>query len=281
MDLMRDDTGDQSSGREPLKVYWQPGCTGCLRMKEFLTKHGVAFISINVLTDPEGCEELVRLAGRRVPIARRGNDWVDGQVLSDLARIAGVRLDTRPSLAPAELARRVEIILAAAQRFSAQLPESSLARFLPDRPRRYRDLVAHIAQIIEAFLDLVEGGKRVELAVYEQDAPARCTTIDTLGAYVAGVRRRFDAWWSRHGTAADFEASADVYYGKQTLHEFLERTAWHAGQHARQLQLVLTSLGIAPAPPLRDADFAGLPMPSHVWDSELTFKTSDQAAAIV
>jgi len=65
------------------------------------------------------------------------------------------------------------------------------------------------------------------------------------------------------------------------LHEFLERTAWHAGQHARQLQLVLTSLGIAPAPPLRDADFAGLPMPSHVWDSELTFKTSDQAAAIV
>jgi hypothetical protein len=39
---MRDDTGDRSSGREPLKVYWQPGCTGCLRMKEFLTKHGVS-----------------------------------------------------------------------------------------------------------------------------------------------------------------------------------------------------------------------------------------------
>src|SRR5882724_5970285 len=90
MDLMRDDTGDQSSRSEPLKVYWQPGCTGCLRMKEFLTKHGVDFISINVLTDPDGCEELVRLAGRRVPIARRGNDWVDGQVLSDLARIAGI-----------------------------------------------------------------------------------------------------------------------------------------------------------------------------------------------
>jgi len=69
-----------------------------------------------------------------------------------------------------------------------------------------------------------------------------------LTAFVAGVHRRFDAWWSRHGTAADFEASADVYYGKQSLHEFLERTAWHAGQHARQLQLVLTSLGIAPPP---------------------------------
>jgi hypothetical protein len=30
-----------------VKAYWQPGCTSCLRMKEFLTKHGVAFISVN------------------------------------------------------------------------------------------------------------------------------------------------------------------------------------------------------------------------------------------
>jgi len=26
-----------------IKAYWQPGCTSCLRMKEFLTKHGVPF----------------------------------------------------------------------------------------------------------------------------------------------------------------------------------------------------------------------------------------------
>ena len=38
-----------TSSSEPLKVYWQPGCTGCLRMKEFLTKNGVEFISVNVL----------------------------------------------------------------------------------------------------------------------------------------------------------------------------------------------------------------------------------------
>jgi hypothetical protein len=27
---------------EPLKVYWAPGCTSCLRRKEFLTRHGDA-----------------------------------------------------------------------------------------------------------------------------------------------------------------------------------------------------------------------------------------------
>ena len=26
----------------PITAYWQPGCTSCLRMKEFLTKHGVS-----------------------------------------------------------------------------------------------------------------------------------------------------------------------------------------------------------------------------------------------
>src|SRR5215471_2569187 len=57
-----------TSSSEPLKVYWQPGCTGCLRMKEFLTKHGVEFISVNVLADKEGLDELVKLAGRHVPI---------------------------------------------------------------------------------------------------------------------------------------------------------------------------------------------------------------------
>lgn len=35
----------------PLKVYWQPGCSSCLRTKEFLTKHGVPFVSVNVMAD--------------------------------------------------------------------------------------------------------------------------------------------------------------------------------------------------------------------------------------
>ncbi|RMF04668.1 MAG: hypothetical protein D6773_06145, partial [Alphaproteobacteria bacterium] len=59
-----------------------------------------------------------------------------------------------------------------------------------------------------------------------------------------------------------------VYYGDVTLHEVLERTGWHSGQHTRQLMLVLETLGIVPDRPLTDADFAGLPMPKEVWDNE-------------
>ena len=32
----------------PLKVYWQPGCSSCLKAKEFLIEHGIEFQSINL-----------------------------------------------------------------------------------------------------------------------------------------------------------------------------------------------------------------------------------------
>ena len=54
-----------------IKAYWQPGCTSCLRMKEFLTEHGVPFVSVNVLEDKDAFAELATLGIRSVPIAAR------------------------------------------------------------------------------------------------------------------------------------------------------------------------------------------------------------------
>ena len=45
-------TADTPENREqPLKVYWQPGCSSCLKTKEFLLEHGIPFESVNVLDD--------------------------------------------------------------------------------------------------------------------------------------------------------------------------------------------------------------------------------------
>jgi hypothetical protein len=91
---------------------------------------------------------------------------------------------------------------------------------------------------------------------------------DQILAYGADVLRRFEAWWDGPGRTTDFARKASVYYGDVTLHEFLERTTWHSGQHVRQTMMVLDMLGIAPDGPLRPAAFAGLPMPDKVWDDE-------------
>jgi hypothetical protein len=87
-------------------------------------------------------------------------------------------------------------------------------------------------------------------------------------AYGEDVLRRFEAWRDGPGRTTDFARKARVYYGDVTLHDYLERTAWHSGQHVRQLVMVLGLLGIAPdRPPTKDT-FAGLPMPDKVWDDE-------------
>lgn len=255
----------------PLKVYWQPGCSSCLRTKEFLTKHGAAFVSVNVMADEQGFAELARLGLRQVPIVARGDDWVNGQVIQDVARIAGIKLGAQKMLSPAELSVRIATMLGAAGRGLAQLPEVKLDTMLPNRPQSYRQLACHVFQIIEAFLDLVENGKRLEFAAYVQDLPPHVHDRAELVAFGAGIAVRYAAWWEESGAASDWPARADVYYGEQTMHEFLERTTWHAAHHTRQVQMLVTTFGLAVDGPLTEADLAGLPVPTSVWDDKIVF----------
>ena len=69
---------------ERVRVFWQPGCTSCLRTKEFLTKSGVDYESINVHGNPAGMEELRKLGARSVPVVARGGKFVFAQALGDV-----------------------------------------------------------------------------------------------------------------------------------------------------------------------------------------------------
>ena len=71
-----------------IKVFWQPGCASCLRTKEFLAKHEVPFISVNVLED--GFQDLERFGLRQVPTPGRRVGKRTGAC--DVARIAGIKL---------------------------------------------------------------------------------------------------------------------------------------------------------------------------------------------
>src|SRR5262245_64267977 len=122
---------------EPIKAYWQPGCTSCLRMKEFLQKHGVPFVSVNVLEDAGAFAELAALGVRSVPIVRRGTEWANGQVLRDVARVAGIPWGGAKVLPAPELAARLVTIKTTAQRLFCRVPDDKLGRMLPHRQRRY------------------------------------------------------------------------------------------------------------------------------------------------
>ena len=258
----------QATAEPAIKAYWQPGCTSCLRMKEFLTRHGVPFVSVNVLADKAAFAELAELGIRSVPIVRRGKDWANGQVLKDVARVAGIKWGGAKMLPVPELVSRLVTIQQAAQRLFAQIPDDKLGQQLPNRPRSYAQLAYHIFNIADAFLEHEVQGLPLKEGAYSRVPPPEIDTQAKILSYGQDVLGRFQAWWDDPGRTTDFSRKAHVYYGDVTLHEYLERITWHSGQHVRQLVMVLDMLGIEPDRPPTKETFAGLPIPDKVWDDE-------------
>ena len=257
--------GTTTAPDDAIRVYWMTGCSSCLRTKEFLTRHGVPFLSRNVLVEEAAYEELSRFGLKQVPIVTRGDAWANGQVLRDVARLCGIAYGEQRMLPVEEMRRRLDAVLAGAARFIAQMPEEALAQMLPNRPRSFAQLGWHIANIADAFLEH-EDGIPLTFESYMRVPAEPQATRGKLVAYCEDMRGRMSAWFDGPGRACDWSARADVYYGEQTMHEFLERTVWHAGQHVRQFMWVLEGRGIAPENPLGREVFDGLPMPEGIWD---------------
>jgi hypothetical protein len=189
-------------------------------------------------------------------------------VFRDVARIAGFKWQPHDMLSPREIVIRIKTILTAAGRYLAQIPEAQLDTMLPHRPRSYRQLSYHIFQIPQVFLGHVENDEPYTYEALISQLPADINTRDDLMHYARSVQGRFNRWWATEGTSIDFNQPGNVYYGEVSLHEVLERTAWHSGQHSRQLMLALDTIGIEPDGPLQASDFSGLPMPRNAWDNE-------------
>ena len=163
-----------------LQVYWAPGCSSCLRTKEFLSQHGLEYQSINVVEHPEALADLARIGYRSVPVLRRGDDAVFCQDLQDVADFVGVAL-ARSTLSAQDFIDRIDNVLQAATRFVQQLSEAQLAGHFPGRDRPYRDLAYHIYMVVQGFLEGVEGGS-LEMEAFLRTAPPGMVRGDEIAA---------------------------------------------------------------------------------------------------
>lgn len=254
------------------RVYWQPGCSSCLRAKEFLKTHGIAFKSINVREQEGGMDELASLGARTVPVVAKGNRFVFCQDLNDLAEFVGVNLSL-PRLSPADLVAKLDLVLGAAQRYVVQLSGDTLDTGLPGRDRTYRDLAYHVFMIPVGFLDAARGGE-LTFEHFEQKPPEAMRTAAQVASFGDAVRQRLAEWWS-DASALDSLEPVMTYYGVKSAESVLERTAWHAAQHTRQLMAVVQQSGVTPDGPLGEDELGGLPLPDEVYDDEIALAEGD------
>ena len=252
---------------EKIRVFWQPGCTSCLRTKEFLARNGVEFESINVHGNEAGMEELRKLGARSVPVVARGGKFVFAQTIGDVVEFLDLKVRAQERLSPGELVEKLELVLPAAARYVRQIPAAQLDQPFRNRDRPIRVLAHHVFRIVDGFLDSMQDGRELTYERIMEEAPPSIRTGEDIARYGEGVLARLQEWWLAYPDRS-CEAMMDTYFGKHPVHVVLERTAWHPAQHTRQLMLILEAMGIRPDRPLSAADLAGLPLPEKAWDED-------------
>jgi hypothetical protein len=222
---------------------------------------------VDVLNDQGGRERLLELGVRNVPVVAKGEQFVFGQNLEDVAEFVGLQGTGHTPLPPDELVRKWTNVLRAAQRYVRQLPNEKLEeRVIPNRDRSIRLLSHHVFRIGEAFLESVNDG--VEYAIQHANVPPKEGTYTNgreIATYGEEVTARLEAWWSGLADSSCTQ-KLKTFYGPQPLHQVLERSSWHSAQHARQLVALLERYGIEPDRRLTTEDLAGLPLPERLWD---------------
>jgi glutaredoxin len=245
-----------------VKLYHAPGCSSCLRTKEFLAARNVDFESIDVVNHPTGMSDLTALGIHRVPVVRVGEKWVFGEYLDKVSSLLGIDYAVRQMLPPDQLLAKLDFFLAAAQRYIKAFPDEKLSLPMHNRPERdVRSIAHHIFVIPIDFIEATAGKE------YKQDAPVPdwIRTADDLVAFGDESRRR-SAEWFKAQTEASWKKTLVSLWGEHSHYELWERTAWHSGQHTRQLAAMLDLAGIAPPDRLPPSAFADLPMPERVWE---------------
>lgn len=250
-----------------VRVFWQPGCTSCLRTKEFLARNGVDFESINVHGNAAGMEELRKLGARSVPIVARGDRFVFAQTIGDVIRFLGLDVRQHERLSPEALMQKLDLVLTAAARFVRQIPAGELDKPFRNRNRPIRVLAHHVFRIVEGFLESMQDGGELTYERIMTDAPLSIQTGEDIARHGEAVLARAKQWWAAYADRS-CQSPMQTYFGTHPVHVVLERAVWHPAQHARQLMLILETFGIAPDGPLGAADLAGLPLPEKAWDED-------------
>lgn len=249
----------------PFRVFWQPGCSSCEKVKEFLTQLGVPFESVNVLTDERAVGDLRKLGAQSIPIVSRGNEFVFGQSLQQVAEFIGNAAPRAERLPVDELMTRWLYFLDVARAQIEQIPQERIMFLpVPDRNRTVKELAYHIFQVPHSFIESVVDKIEDWTIRCTMPVPADVTTPQHVLAYADENTAALKDWWSRL-TDKDCQWPLATHYGTRIGHELLERQTWHSAQHARQLQSVMEELGIPLNKSIAPDAYRGLPMPAGLW----------------
>jgi uncharacterized damage-inducible protein DinB len=226
-----------------------------------LSSWAVPFDAVDIEAEPGARAELARLGVPAVPAVVARGAVVHGWNPAALAELVGVRYEGAQRLSATALAQRLDGVLAAATRLIAAVEPRHLTLQHPGRDRSLHQLAYHLFRLSLAFRDArIE--RRLPETWLQEMAPRGLPDGPALAAYGAAVRAALRQWLAEDDATV---GTVETYYGRQTGHELLERTTWHAAQHLRQIHALLEEAGARPPEPLDRSLLERLPIPQSIW----------------
>src|SRR5688500_16633243 len=162
------------------------------------------------------------------------------------------------TLTPADLAARLDRILARAETLVSSVPTPYLEHRSAGGESSVGDLAFHLFRAALAFPDGMDLG-RVPSEWLAQSRPPDLQDGDAVARYGALVRGRVAGWFEGAGSG-EYARVIEVSDGPRSGRELLEQATAHAARDLIELHGVIEGLGIAPPEPLAAADFEGLPL---------------------
>lgn len=244
-----------------IRYFWKPGCSSCLRTKEFLVKQGIAFESVNAESEPGALDELRALGARGLPVIVLGQRFTLCQSFQDVLKFLDLEVRPGEPLPPA-LFEKLDLVLRSAARYTRQFPPAQLKETFRDRNRTQGALAFHIFRVVEMGIGAAQK-KGLDVAGFSDQPPADWSG-DAIADWGLKIDEQAQAWWHAQSDR-ELKYTVPTYYGARELYEVLERMVWHAAQHTRQLALMLEEGGTPADRPLTADDLRGLPVPEQVW----------------
>src|SRR3954467_1890979 len=118
-----------------IKLFWKPGCSSCLRTKEFLKKQEIAFESVDAENNPEALAELRALGARGLPVISLGNRFTLCQSFGEVLKFLDLKIRLSDPLPGRELFAKLDTVLTPGARITRQFPPSQLKDLFRDRNR--------------------------------------------------------------------------------------------------------------------------------------------------
>jgi hypothetical protein len=145
---------------------------------------------------------------------------------------------------PVELGRRLDDILAAAERAVRPVSEADMSVPAPGGVGSLREVAFRLFRLGLGFADGMDVG-RFPAEWCHETAPADLRDGASVARYGALVRGRLAGWFEGAGPQ-EFTRVIAVYDGPQAGHDLLERITDEAGRHLRLLHATVERMGREP-----------------------------------